>query len=67
MFQYLKGACKEAGEGVFVRNCNNRTRSNGFKLKEGKFRLGKGGGALEQVSQGCSGCPILGSVQVQVG
>ena len=37
-FQYLKGACKKAGEGLFTRACRDRTRGNGFKLKEGRFR-----------------------------
>ncbi|PKU47101.1 hypothetical protein llap_2596 [Limosa lapponica baueri] len=37
--QYLKGAYKKAGEGLFTRACSNRTRGNGFKVKEGKFRL----------------------------
>ncbi|KAK4819105.1 hypothetical protein QYF61_025364 [Mycteria americana] len=38
-FQYLKGASKKAGEGLFTRACRDRTRGNGFKLKEGRFRL----------------------------
>ncbi|GAB0202601.1 hypothetical protein GRJ2_002725700 [Grus japonensis] len=38
-FQYLKGAYREAGEGLFIRECTDRTRGNGFKLKEGRFRL----------------------------
>ncbi|KFZ46353.1 hypothetical protein N321_01309, partial [Antrostomus carolinensis] len=38
-FQYLKGAYKKAGEGLFLRAVNNKTRGNGFKLKEGRFRL----------------------------
>ena len=38
-FQYLKGAYKKAGEGPFTRACSDRTRGNGFKLKEGRFRL----------------------------
>ncbi|KFQ11007.1 hypothetical protein N329_00855, partial [Haliaeetus albicilla] len=39
-FQYLKGACRKAGEGLFTRACSDRTRGNGgFKLKEGRFRL----------------------------
>jgi len=38
-FQYLKGACKKAGENIFSRACCDRTRSNGCKLKEGRFRL----------------------------
>lgn len=38
-FQCLKVASKEAREGPFVRNYSDRTRTNGYKLKEGKFRL----------------------------
>ncbi|GAB0190595.1 hypothetical protein GRJ2_001524800 [Grus japonensis] len=40
-FQYLKGVYKKAGEGLFTRACSDRTRDNGFKLKEGRFRLDK--------------------------
>ena len=39
-FQYLKGAYRKDGEGLFIRECSDRTRGNGFKLKEGRFRLG---------------------------
>ncbi|PKU46691.1 hypothetical protein llap_3008 [Limosa lapponica baueri] len=38
-FQYLKGAYRRAREGLLVRKCSDRTRGNGFKLKEGRFRL----------------------------
>ncbi|GAB0190718.1 hypothetical protein GRJ2_001537100 [Grus japonensis] len=38
-FQYLKGAYRKDGEGLFMRECTDRTRGNGFKLKEGQFRL----------------------------
>ena len=38
-FQFLKGAYKKAGEGIFTRACSDRTRGNGFKLKEGRPRL----------------------------
>jgi len=38
-FQYLKGACKKGGDKVFSKVCCDRTRSNRFKLKEGKFIL----------------------------
>ena len=38
-FQYLKGAYRKAREGLFTRACSDRTRGNGFKLKEGRFRL----------------------------
>ncbi|GAB0186105.1 hypothetical protein GRJ2_001075800 [Grus japonensis] len=34
-FQYLKGAYRKDGEGLFTRTCSHRTRGNGFKLKEG--------------------------------
>jgi len=37
-FQYLKEAYKKAGEGLFTRAGRDRTRGNGFNLKEGKFR-----------------------------
>ncbi|PKU47035.1 hypothetical protein llap_2641 [Limosa lapponica baueri] len=38
-FQYLKGAYRRDGEGPFIRECSDRTRGNGFKLKEGRFRI----------------------------
>ncbi|KAK4822271.1 hypothetical protein QYF61_012346 [Mycteria americana] len=38
-FQYLKGAYKKDGDRLFSRDCCDRTRGNGFKLKEGRFRL----------------------------
>ncbi|GAB0177440.1 hypothetical protein GRJ2_000209200 [Grus japonensis] len=38
-YQYLKGAYRKDGEGLFIRECSGRTRGNGFKLKEGQFRL----------------------------
>ncbi|GAB0186695.1 hypothetical protein GRJ2_001134800 [Grus japonensis] len=39
-FQYLKeGAYRKDGEGLFVREYSDRTRGNGFKLKEGRLRL----------------------------
>jgi len=38
-FQYLKEACKKDEDRLFSRACCNRARGNGFKLKEGRFRL----------------------------
>ena len=38
-FQYLKRAYGKDGENIFSRACHDRTRSNGFKLRKGRFRL----------------------------
>ncbi|KAK4815943.1 hypothetical protein QYF61_010200 [Mycteria americana] len=38
-FHYLKGTYREDGEGLFIRECSDRTKANGFKLKEGRFTL----------------------------
>ena len=38
-FQYLKGAYRKDGEGLFIRECSDRMKGNGFKLKEGRFTL----------------------------
>ncbi|KAK4830079.1 hypothetical protein QYF61_008417 [Mycteria americana] len=58
-FQYIKGAYREDGERLFTKACSDRTRGNGFKLKEGRFRLDikknffydEGGGTLEQADR----------------
>ena len=38
-FSISKGGCKKEGNRLFIRVCCDRTRANGFKLKEGRFRL----------------------------
>lgn len=38
-FQYSKGACRKAREGLFIRECSGRTRENSFQWKEGRFGL----------------------------
>ena len=38
-FQYLKGAYKQAGEWLFTRVGSDKTRGNGLKLGQGRFRL----------------------------
>ena len=37
-FQYLKGAYNQEGDQLFTWSDSERTRGNGFKLKEGRFR-----------------------------
>ena len=34
-----EGGYKDAGERLFIRECSDRTRGDGFKLKQGRFRL----------------------------
>lgn len=39
LFQYLKGAHKKVEEGLFTWAGSDRTKGNGFKLTEDRFRL----------------------------
>ena len=38
-FEYLKVAYKQEGDRLFTVSGSDRTRGNGFKLEEGRFRL----------------------------
>jgi len=68
-----KGGYKKGERLLSMAYCD-RTRGNGFQLKEGRFKLSKekvfynkGGEALAQVAQRGDGCPILGDTQGQAG
>ena len=72
-FQYLKGVYKREGNQLF-KWVDDKARGNGFKLKEGRFRLDVRGKFLtervvrcwQRLPRGC-GCSIPGGVQGQVG
>jgi len=56
--QYLKGTHRKDRENIFSKACCDRTSSNGFKLREGRFRvdIGKEFFTLRVVKH-WTGCP----------
>ena len=57
-FQYLKGAYKQEGNQLFERVSDSRMRGNGYKLREGRFRLDiRGKFFTERVVRYWNSCP----------
>jgi len=71
VFQYVKEAYKQERDWLSTWSDSGRTRGNGLKVKERRFKSDvkkcfNTGGALAQAAQSSCGCPIPRGIQGQV-